>query len=106
ETGQIVDAEERGGAKMHSQISGTVDFFEKDDPSCLKRVRSLVALLPEAKSNGALGDRALPKKTKPAKDPDRGYDLISFDGRKNYDARDLLATVVDQNSLDEYKADY
>src|SRR5205823_557784 len=36
--GQIVDAEELGGARMHSQISGTVDFFEKDDPSCLKRL--------------------------------------------------------------------
>ena len=47
--GQIVDAEELGGAKMHSEISGTVDFFEKDDASCLKRLRSLVALLPEAK---------------------------------------------------------
>jgi acetyl-CoA carboxylase carboxyltransferase component len=104
--GQIVDAEELGGAKMHSEISGTVDFFEKDDQSCLKRLRSLVALLPEAKSSGALGDRALPKKTKPAKDQDSVYDLISFDGRKNYDARDLLATVVDENSLDEYKADY
>mgnify|MGYP003693800177 CR=1 FL=1 len=41
--GQIVEAEELGGAKMHSEISGTVDFFEKDDPSCLKRLRSLVA---------------------------------------------------------------
>jgi len=104
--GQIVDAEELGGARMHSEISGTVDFFEKDDPSCLKRVRLLVALLPEAKANGALGDRALPKKTKPAKSPDSVYDLISFDGRNNYDLRDLLATIVDENSLDEYKADY
>ena len=102
--GQIVDAEELGGAKMHSEISGTVDFFEKDDPSCLKRLRSLVALLPEARASGALGDRALP--LKPAKNPDTVYDLISFDGRRNYDARDLLAMVVDQGSLDEYKADY
>ena len=112
--GQIVEAEELGGARMHSEISGTVDFFEKDDPSCLKRVRSLVALLPEAKSSGMLpstslrtsSDRALPKTPKPAKNPDSVYDLISFDGRKNYDARDLLATIVDEGSLDEYKADY
>jgi len=40
------------------------------------------------------------------KNPDSVYDLISFDGRRNYDARDLLATIVDENSLDEYKADY
>jgi 3-methylcrotonyl-CoA carboxylase beta subunit len=104
--GQIVDAEELGGAKMHSEISGTVDFFEKNDPSCLKRLRSLVALLPEAGSVGALGDRALPKRTKPAKNPDSVYDLISFEGQQNYDVRDLLTTVVDENSLDEYKADY
>jgi len=103
--GQVVEAEELGGARMHSEVSGTVDFFEKDDPSCLERLRSLVALLPEA-SSGALGDRALPKIPKPSKNPDSVYDLISFDGRKNYDARDLLATIVDENSLDEYKADY
>src|SRR5437588_3505242 len=46
--GQIVDAEELGGAQMHAEISGTVDFYEKDDPLCLKRLRSLIALLPEA----------------------------------------------------------
>jgi len=105
--GQIVDAEELGGAQMHAEISGTVDFFEKDDQSCLKRLRSLVGLLPEAGSRGAPGGRALPaQKSKPAKDPDTVYDLISFDGQKQYDTRDLLATVVDENSVDEYKAHY
>jgi 3-methylcrotonyl-CoA carboxylase beta subunit len=104
--GQIVDAEELGGAQMHAEISGTVDFFEKDDSSCLKRLRSLVALLPEAKSSGALGERALPGISKSAKSPETVYDLISFDGQKNYDARDLLATVIDEKSIDEYKADY
>jgi len=101
--GQIADAEELGGARMHSEISGTVDFFEKNDASCLKRLRSLVALLPEAKSVGVHAVRSPPK---PAKNPDSVYDLISFDGRNNYDLRDLLATIVDENSLDEYKADY
>jgi 3-methylcrotonyl-CoA carboxylase beta subunit len=107
--GQIVDAEELGGAQMHAEISGTVDFYEKDDPSCLKRLRSLIALLPEAKEAG----RARPQPArrgegapKPAKDPDTVYDLISFDGQKQYNMRDLLATVVDTNSIDEYKADY
>jgi 3-methylcrotonyl-CoA carboxylase beta subunit len=101
--GQIVDQEELGGAKMHSEISGTVDFYEKTDESCLKRLRSLIALLPEAKSATANTDT---KSSKPAKVPDLLYDLVSLDGQKNYDARDLLASVVDANSLDEYKADY
>ena len=111
--GQIVDAEELGGAQMHAEISGTVDFFEKDDQACLKRLRSLVALLPEVSSGGAPNaspartGRALPAdKAKAAKNADTIYDLISFDGQKNYDARDLLATIVDANSMDEYKADY
>jgi acetyl-CoA carboxylase carboxyltransferase component len=102
--GQIVDAEELGGAQMHAEISGTVDFYEKDDPSCLKRLRSLIALLPETKKCEAA--RASREIRKPAKDPEGVYDLISFDGQKQYDVRDLLAAVVDANSIDEYKADY
>jgi 3-methylcrotonyl-CoA carboxylase beta subunit len=101
--GQIVDQEELGGAKMHSEISGTVDFYEKTDESCLNRLRSLIALLPEAKSATANTDT---KSFKPAKVPDLLYDLVSLDGQKNYDTRDLLASVIDANSLDEYKADY
>jgi acetyl-CoA carboxylase carboxyltransferase component len=102
--GQIVDAEELGGAKMHSEISGTVDFYEKDDPSCLKRLRSLIALLPEAKES-EMSEMAKDT-SKPAKSPDSIYDLISFDGQRQYDTRDLLASIVDANSIDEYKADY
>src|SRR5213083_1244294 len=102
--GQIVDAEELGGAQMHAEISGTVDFYEKDDLSCLKRLRSLIALLPEANESNA--SKASKETAKPAKSPDAVYDLISFDGQKQYDVRDLLASVVDANSIDEYKADY
>src|SRR5881296_2188018 len=103
--GQIVDAEELGGAQMHAEISGTVDFFEKDDPACLKRLRSLVGLLPDAQlAAGARPPQA--EKTKSAKGSNVVYDLISFDGQKNYDARDLLATVIDADSMEEYKADY
>src|SRR5438105_2587210 len=102
--GQVVEQEELGGAKMHSEISGTVDFYEKTDESCLKRLRSLVALLPEAQS---AADSKIDRKVfKMAKNPDTVYDLVSLDGQKNYDVRDLIAAVVDANSVDEYKADY
>jgi acetyl-CoA carboxylase carboxyltransferase component len=99
--GQIVDQEELGGAKMHSEISGTVDFYEKNDEACLEKLRSLVALLPEAN-----GKYAMPRGKDAARPGDAIYDLISLDGHKNYDARDLLATIIDADSLDEYKADY
>jgi acetyl-CoA carboxylase carboxyltransferase component len=102
--GQIVDAEELGGAQMHAEISGTVDFFEKDDLSCLKRIRSLVAMLPGAQESRTSETRK--ERFKAAKSPESIYDLISFEGQKNYDARDLLATIIDGGSMDEYKADY
>ena len=102
--GQIVDAEELGGAQMHAEISGTVDFYEKDDASCLKRLRSLISLLPEAKESKT--SEMANEPSKPAKNSDSIYDLISFDGQKQYDTRDLLASVVDASSIDEYKADY
>jgi 3-methylcrotonyl-CoA carboxylase beta subunit len=101
--GQIVEAEELGGAKMHAEISGTVDFYEKDDPSCLKRLRSLMALLPEAE---AAKNPPKQQTTAPANKPQAVYDLMSLDGNKPYDARDLLASIIDADSLDEYKADY
>ena len=101
--GQVVEAEELGGAKMHAEISGTVDFYEKDDPSCLKRLRSLVALLPEAeeakhaKKDGSHAGRQR-----------SGRGLRHHQPRRPqaYDARDLLASIIDADSLDEYKADY
>jgi 3-methylcrotonyl-CoA carboxylase beta subunit len=102
--GQVVDQEELGGAHMHAEISGTVDFCEKDDESCLKRLRSLVSLLPEAGSNNAKMDSS--QMPKPAGDADSVYDLVSLDGQNQYDARDLLGTVIDKKSADEYKADY
>jgi 3-methylcrotonyl-CoA carboxylase beta subunit len=102
--GQIVNQEELGGAHMHAEISGTVDFYEKDDESCLTRLRSLTSLLPEALESRTNTQRDDP--SKPAREPETIYDLVSLDGHKNYDARDLLATIIDAESLDEYKADY
>jgi acetyl-CoA carboxylase carboxyltransferase component len=102
--GQIVDTEELGGAHMHAEISGTVDDYEKDDVECLQRIRSLVAHLPEAEVTKE--DPAATKAKAPANQPDALYDLIDLEGRKQYDGRDLLASIIDADSLDEYKADY
>lgn len=96
--GQEVDTEELGGAKMHAEISGTVDFHEKDDPSCIQRLRNLVALLPE--------DPPEKKECPPQSDPENVFSLVSKDGQGLYDAKELIATIIDQNSFQEYKADY
>jgi 3-methylcrotonyl-CoA carboxylase beta subunit len=96
--GQTVDPEELGGASMHSAVSGTVDFHEKDDESCLSRLRSLIALLP-----GRLSAKSGPE---PAREINDVYNIVSADGRGEYDVRDLLDTIIDAGSFQEFKPDY
>jgi acetyl-CoA carboxylase carboxyltransferase component len=95
--GQQVDSEELGGAKMHSQISGTVDFYEESDEAGLQQLRKLVDLLPEIKGRGPFKLKG----TRPF-----NYDLVSTDGHTEYDARDLLNCIIDEDSVSEYKSDY
>ena len=97
--GQDVGDAELGGAAMHARISGTVDFHEPDDASCLKRLRSLMDLLPAEPTNGLLASA-------PAADPEALYRLIAPGGQHPYDVHDLLACVIDEASLQEYRPDY
>jgi acetyl-CoA carboxylase carboxyltransferase component len=99
--GQIVDTEELGGARMHAEISGTVDFLEKNDQECLLRLRQLVGLLPKDKFQ-------MPQKKEwNCKEPvDKVYELVGGDSKKTYDMHDLLDCIIDLGSFQEYKALY
>ncbi len=100
--GQVVDSETLGGAAMHAGISGTIDFREKDDESCIERLRRLVSALPadrregeapaEQKQDGSAG--ASPSQFEPFTQPGE------------YDARDLIKLLLDDAPFDEYKAEY
>jgi 3-methylcrotonyl-CoA carboxylase beta subunit len=96
--GQEISAEELGGAKMHSEISGSVDFFEPDDESCLKRLRSLIDLM--EKDPEELDPKA------PESSAETIYELVGADNRQDYDAKDLIATLIDKDSFQEFKRDY
>jgi len=99
--GQVVDSEELGGAKMHAEISGTVDFCESDDKTCIKRLRSLIEFLPK---DPVLCDEHFEvSSSRPADDV---YDVMGSSSNQGYDVRDLLACIVDADSMQEYKADY
>jgi 3-methylcrotonyl-CoA carboxylase beta subunit len=100
--GQETDSESLGGATMHAELSGTIDFKEEDDRACLARLRTLVGLLPEDDPVPP-GSRGGPAPERPAADL---YSLVSLDGRREYDVRDVMRCVVDAGSLEEYKADY
>ena len=95
--GQEVDTETLGGADMHAQISGTVDFLEKDDPSCIEKLRSLVGMLP--KDPDFEIDRT-------EKDLNSVYSIVASDNSSPYDVHNILEAIVDEKSLQEYKSDY
>ena len=100
--GQVIDDEELGGAMMHSKVSGTVDFYEPNDESCIQRTRGLVESLDEARyAVSSQTENAAP--AAPVKDL---YSIVSPDGRKEYDVRDVMKSVIDADSMHEYKEYY
>jgi 3-methylcrotonyl-CoA carboxylase beta subunit len=97
--GQTVESEDLGGAKMHAQISGTIDFREKDDPACLERLRRLIEMLPFSSASQMRADAAPPSKQSCVR-------LAKFDAHGEYDVRDVLAAILDDAPFDEYKAEF
>ncbi|HEV2382006.1 MAG TPA: acyl-CoA carboxylase subunit beta [Terriglobia bacterium] len=100
--GQKVSAEELGGARMHAQVSGTVDFREPDDESCIQRLRALVDKIgpsPEA-----------PFDYRPAEPPlcpaEEIYGIFSGDPARQYDMREVIARIADRSEFEEYRAEY
>src|SRR5690348_6343712 len=100
--GQVTSAEDLGGAKMHSQISGTVDFREPDDAACIARIRALVDKI------GA--PNLSPFSHVAARDPlypaEEIYGIFSSDPAKQYDMREIIARIVDASEFEEYRAEY
>ena len=100
--GQKVSAEDLGGAKMHAEISGTVDFREPDDDSCLARIRALVD-----KMGHPLAARFDYKESEhPSYPPEEIYGIFSSDPARQYDMREIIARVVDASKFEEYRAEY
>lgn len=100
--GQKVSAEELGGAKMHAEISGTVDFREPTDEACLQRIRSLVEKL-GARPEAPFDRQAAVAPLYPAEEM---YGIYDADPSRQYDMREIIARVVDGSRFDEYKAGY
>jgi acetyl-CoA carboxylase carboxyltransferase component len=91
--GQVVDHEALGGAKMHAQISGTIDYREPTDEACLERLKRLVDNLP-------------PDPGPPIAAGELSADYSPFVSAAEYDVRDLLKLLLDTAPFDEYKAEY
>ncbi len=100
--GQRVEAEELGGARVHAEISGTVDFREPNDEACLARIRDLVDKMGHGPR--APFDRIDPRP--PAYSPEEILGIFSSDPNKQYDTREVLARLVDASEWEEYRPDY
>src|SRR6202045_4764195 len=100
--GQKTSAEDLGGAKMHAQISGTVDFREPDDDACIARIRALADKMGAA--NPAPFSHVASRQ--PLYCAEEIYGIFSSDPAKQYDMREIVARIVDASELEEYRAEY
>lgn len=101
--GQEVSHEDLGGAHMHAAISGTIDFREPDDESCIKRLRALAGLLPDdPRAHVFRGESAAP----PSRPPEDLTTIFPTNPQQRYEIRDVIACLADAGSFVEYKAEY
>jgi 3-methylcrotonyl-CoA carboxylase beta subunit len=101
-TGEIVSAEDLGGADVHSRISGVTDHYAENDAHALGIARRIVAGLNTVKSPNVALRPPLP----PRHDPAELYGVVPADRRVPYDVREVIARIVDDSEFDEFKRLY
>ncbi|RMD87513.1 MAG: methylcrotonoyl-CoA carboxylase, partial [Candidatus Dadabacteria bacterium] len=101
-TGEIVTSEELGGGAVHTEISGVADYLAEDDNDALRITREAVASL--GCNEKAPCDISQP--LDPLYDPEEIYSLIPADTKKHFPMREILARLLDQSELDEFKKRY
>ncbi|MBM3915981.1 MAG: acyl-CoA carboxylase subunit beta [Sphingomonadales bacterium] len=100
--GEDIDNETLGGATTQTEISGICDYKVADDQECLLKIRDLMSRIGQQDKVGF--DRT--ESIAPAKNPQDAFGIIPSDRSKPYHTKDLLQTIVDANSLSEYKPDF
>jgi 3-methylcrotonyl-CoA carboxylase beta subunit len=101
-TGEIVSAEDLGGAKVHCENSGVADYFAIDDNHALTLARNCVGNL-NRKPKSILDCQPVKP---PRYDESELYGIIPKDPRKPFDIREIIARIVDDSAFDEFKALY
>ena len=101
-TGEVVTAEELGGADVHTRESGVADYAAEDEADALRIVREILETTPRGAASGR--DRLLPEP--PAYDPEEIYGILPQDLRTQFDAREIVARLVDGSRFHEFKPLY
>ncbi len=100
--GEVIDNESLGGALVQSNISGVTDYVMENDEECLQQIRSLTNKIAEnEKANFNRIESQLPKF-----DQKEIYGILPEDTIDQYDTYELLARIVDNSEIDEYKAGF
>ncbi len=102
-TGQTVDAESLGGARVHTSVSGVAHYRVPDDEACIARLRELVRELPEPPAAPRAVEAGAHAAARPATDL---YELLPDDHRQPYDMHAVLETILDEGGLDEFQPDH
>jgi len=105
-TGEVVSAEDLGGADVHTRISGVADHLARDDRHALGIARRIVANLNRASLHSPASSPNAATNEEPAYDAAEIYGVVPADKRKPYDVREVIARIVDGSRLDEFKARY
>lgn len=100
--GEDIDAESLGGAETHTAISGIADYKFDTEQDCLDQIKKIMAKLGPSPTAGF--NRVTSSQPKQA--PEEIYTILSEGNAKPYDMRNLIASIVDDSALDEFKADY
>ena len=100
--GEEIDNEALGGATVHCEISGVTDHKMKNDEECLKKIRSIIGKLGEQPR--AQFNRETPKPPKFSEQ--EVYGIMPVDRSKPFEMYQVLARIVDESELDEYKAGF
>ena len=99
-TGEVVSAEDLGGADVHCRTSGVVDHLAQNDHHALQLTRQAVARLNRVKPIHS----DIKPSVAPKYDSKEIYGIIPSDTRKPYDVREIIARIVDASDFDEFKA--
>ena len=103
-TGQEVEAEELGGARVHTGVSGVAHYRVPDDEACVAKLRRLVRELPEPIPGR---DGATDESRGPGRDPAELYEILPDDHRQPYDTHEVLDCLLDgEDGLDEFQPDH
>src|SRR3546814_17851641 len=99
-TGEVVTAEELGGAAVHTRVSGVADHYARDDFQALATVRRIVSNLNKVKELSV----ALRDPREPLYPAEELYGVVPADVRRPYDVRVVIARIVGGLALDELNA--